>query len=310
MKKNIFSFTVISKSIFFFLLFSLITQHSTLNTLFAQAPGEFNYQAVARDGNAVLSDATIDVRFDILQGDAQGTSVWNETHSSVTTNAMGLFSLKVGSVTTFTVDWTTGPYFLKVQLDLGSGLQDFGSAELLSVPYALHAANAGGSQTLSFTGTDLSISGGNTEDLSSLLDNTDTQLTEAEVDAMVANNGYLTTEVDGDVSNEIQDLVLSGDELSLTKDPNPVTIDLSSYADNPWTLNGTTSDTLLFGGSVAIGSGMPNGSVLAVQGDDIMTEEPLFEVKREDGITVFAVYNSGVRMYVEDGESKSRNSKT
>ena len=43
-----------------------------------------------------------------------------------------------------------------------------------------------------------------TSEIQNLILNTNTQLTEAEVDAMVSNNGYLTsfTEVDGDISNE------------------------------------------------------------------------------------------------------------
>lgn len=80
-------------------------------------------------------------------------------------------------------------------------------------------------QTISLTGTDLSISNGNTIDLSSI--DTDTQLTEAEVDAYVSNNGYLTsfTEVDGDPTNELQDISLVGTDLSIS---NGSTIDLSS----------------------------------------------------------------------------------
>lgn len=80
-------------------------------------------------------------------------------------------------------------------------------------------------QTISLTGTDLSISNGNTIDLSSI--DTDTQLTEAEVDAFVANNGYLTsfTEIDGDPTNEIQDISLVGTDLSISSGS---TIDLSS----------------------------------------------------------------------------------
>ncbi len=38
---------------------------------------------------------------------------------------------------------------------------------------------------------------------------------------------------------------------------------------------------------------------LEVQGDDPDTEDALFEVKRKDGQTVFAVYNEGVRIYVD-----------
>jgi len=40
------------------------------------------------------------------------------------------------------------------------------------------------------------------------------------------------------------------------------------------------------------------GTKLVVQGDDILASEPLFEVKRKDGQTVFAVYNDSIRMYV------------
>ncbi|MCB0428890.1 MAG: hypothetical protein KDD54_02165, partial [Flavobacteriales bacterium] len=44
----------------------------------------------------------------------------------------------------------------------------------------------------------------------------DTHLTESEVDAFVSNNGYLTSEVDGSVTNEIQSLSLSNDTLYLS----------------------------------------------------------------------------------------------
>ncbi len=79
-------------------------------------------------------------------------------------------------------------------------------------------------QTLALTGTSLTILNGNTVDLSSI--DTDTQLTEAQVDTYVSNNGYLTsfTEVDGDPTNEIQDISLTGTNLSLTSGS---TIDLS-----------------------------------------------------------------------------------
>jgi hypothetical protein len=79
-------------------------------------------------------------------------------------------------------------------------------------------------QTVSLVGTTLSISNGNSVDLSSI--DTDTQLTEAEVDAFVANNGYLTsfTEVDGDVTNEIQDITLVGSDLTISSGS---TVDLS-----------------------------------------------------------------------------------
>jgi trimeric autotransporter adhesin len=85
-------------------------------------------------------------------------------------------------------------------------------------------------QDISLVGTDLTISSGSTIDLSGI--DTDTQLTEAEVDAFVANNGYLTsfTEVDGDATNELQDLSLTGNTLNLSS--SAATVDLTAYLDN------------------------------------------------------------------------------
>lgn len=43
---------------------------------------------------------------------------------------------------------------------------------------------------------------------------------------------------------------------------------------------------------------------LSVSGETTDMEEPLFEVKNRTGQTVFAVYNEGVRVYVDDGAGK------
>lgn len=43
---------------------------------------------------------------------------------------------------------------------------------------------------------------------------------------------------------------------------------------------------------------------LSVEGETSDMEEPLFEVRNKDGYTVFAVYNEGVRVYVDDGDAK------
>jgi len=83
-------------------------------------------------------------------------------------------------------------------------------------------------QDLDLTGTILTITknGSATSiDLSSYLDNTDTSvLTEAQVDAYVGNNGFLTAEVDGDTTNEIQMLKQVGDSLFLSNSGGAVSI--------------------------------------------------------------------------------------
>ncbi|MCD6566247.1 MAG: collagen-like protein [Bacteroidales bacterium] len=123
--------------------------------LFSQAPQGFNYQAVARDGdNSVLKNTALDVKIGLLQDSETGTLVWEEIHS-VTTTDLGLFTLTIGDITatnsggtaaTFAdIDWTLGSYYMKVEVNDGGGFADMGSAELLSVPYALFAeeGNAG-----------------------------------------------------------------------------------------------------------------------------------------------------------------------
>jgi hypothetical protein len=48
-----------------------------------------------------------------------------------------------------------------------------------------------------------------------------------------------------------------------------------------------------------------NNTRLEVQGDDLLSDEPLFEVRRQDGRPVFVVYNDGVRVYVDSAATKS-----
>jgi hypothetical protein len=112
------------------------------------------------------------------------------------------------------------------------------------------------SQNLSLSGTTLNISGGtginiasiNTDVLAGLSCttnqiakwsgtawacaadvDTDTVLSEAQVDAYAGNNGYLTAETDGSITNEIQSLSLVADVLSISGSNN---VNLSAYLDN------------------------------------------------------------------------------
>lgn len=111
-------------------------------TSMAQVPEAINYQGVLRDSDGdILSNKLVNVKLSILES---GASVFVETHNGVSTNEFGLINLKIGTVETAsfsTIDWEAGDKDLKVEVDAGSGFEDLGNSELLSVPYALNAKN-------------------------------------------------------------------------------------------------------------------------------------------------------------------------
>jgi hypothetical protein len=81
-----------------------------------------------------------------------------------------------------------------------------------------------------------------------------------------------------------------------TNATNATTATNAGYA----TTAGTATNALLADSAKAL----LKGSKLAVVSGNDLTTDPLFEVKRKDGQTVFAVYSEGVRIYVDDGIAK------
>jgi hypothetical protein len=132
------------KNILFLALLLLST------TSFGQAPDGINYQAVIRNlSGTLVANTTIAIRIQLKQTSASGTIVFQERHS-VTTSAQGVVNLVIGQGTLLggnfsTINWGTGPYFacLGVSFTNGSTYLDYGSQQLMSVPYALYAKNAG-----------------------------------------------------------------------------------------------------------------------------------------------------------------------
>ncbi len=203
-------------------------------------PAGIAYQAVARasDGSEIVN-TDIDVRFSILEGSPLGDVVYQELHSDVATSKYGVFSLIIGKGTvtggkaaTFAdVDWSTANHYLKVEVKFQNDFLDMGTMQFLAVPYALYAAKslepgpqgiqgepgpqglpgdpATDDQTLSVVNIDgsdyLAISGGNSVKVSSI-------------------------EKDGDPTNELQDLRLNSDILTITKVADPTSINLAPYS--------------------------------------------------------------------------------
>jgi hypothetical protein len=133
-------------------IYSIIAATMLTASVFAQAPQSMSYQAVIRDaGNALVTSQGVGMQISILQGSATGTPVYVETQTP-TSNINGLVSLEIGNGTvvsgTFsTINWASGPYFIKTETDPtgGTTYTITGTTQLMSVPYALYAENSGSS---------------------------------------------------------------------------------------------------------------------------------------------------------------------
>ena len=181
------------KNIFTTVIALLIT-----GNVWAQAPNKMSYQALVRDGsNELVTDQPVGMQISILKGSIWGSAVYVETQTP-TTNFNGLVSLEIGSGTLVwgdftTIDWSAGPYFIKTETDPTGG-------------------------------TNYTITGTNQ------LMSVPYALHANTADSIVGGTSF--TEVDGSVTNEIQDLQLIGNMLSLTNNGSATTIDLSPYLDN------------------------------------------------------------------------------
>ncbi len=140
------------------LLAVIITCQLSIVNSFAQSPQGFNYQAVARTSSGVaITNQSIGLQIRLLQGSATGTVVYTETHTS-TSNNIGLLNVVVGTGITIDnfnlIDWANGPYFIEISMDVTGGATYvlMGAQQLMSVPYALYAANGGTTGATGATG--------------------------------------------------------------------------------------------------------------------------------------------------------------
>ncbi|NND76768.1 MAG: hypothetical protein HKN39_01115 [Flavobacteriales bacterium] len=224
----------LSRNIAFLLLFLF----SSI-CVFAQTPFGLNYQAVARDlntGNS-LADEDILIEFQVRVGAANGSSIYTEQHNTATDD-LGLFNLIIGQGTAISgdftsINWGSNVYFLATLIDDGDGLQEIGSMQFLSVPYALHANTVSNPE-------DADADPNNETNLSLNFDEGTSQL--EIIDLAGALNVDLSSLVDddGDPSNElISTTELNGTELTITENGTPHTVDLELMLPvEHWTENG------------------------------------------------------------------------
>ena len=227
-------------------LLTLLFFCSTLFVVGQSVPDAINYQSVLRNSNgSTVPNQNLQIRFSVLQGSSLGTNVFQEEHA-ITTSSIGLINLKIGEgVSTLnslsSINWSFGPYFLEIEVDTTStgSYVSYGTSELSSVPYSLYSMSSAVTDSLSPIALNrlprITLSGdslfvGSLDTI--ILPFTQFNLTEYQVDSMVANNGYLTSEIDSSITNEIQDLQLSTNSLTITNNTSATTIDLSGYLDN------------------------------------------------------------------------------
>ncbi len=117
--------------------------------MYSQAPQKMSYQSVIRDAsNTLVSNTSVGIRISILQGSVSGVSQYTEIQT-VNTNINGLATLSIGNGsavvgTMSSINWSNGPFFIKTETDPtgGTNYSITGTSELMSVPYALYAANS------------------------------------------------------------------------------------------------------------------------------------------------------------------------
>jgi hypothetical protein len=168
------------------------------------------------DVDTVLTESQVDAYANnngYLTSEVDG-SVTNELNTNVQLSGTNLLVTDAGG--TFTVDLSSFLDDTDTTYTAGNGIG------LSGTTFAVSAPTCSGTQKLQWTGSAFVCSA-----------DVDTVLTESQVDAYANNNGYLTSEVDGSVTNELNTNVqLSGTNLLVTDAGGTFTVDLSSFLDD------------------------------------------------------------------------------
>jgi hypothetical protein len=223
-------------------------------------PQGINYQAIARDNTgAEITGTGITVRYSIGSSTVNNTTFnYQETHS-VSTNQFGLFNTVIGQGTpsvlspAFNVIGWNIPQYLLVEIDFGSGYEQMGIATpFVTVPYSFLAKevinkelppSATINDVLVWNGTNWAPAapGSTSETTTTITDNLDGTFTYMNESGATVTFDANIDDADASITNEIQDLNLTGNTLTITNNGSASPIDLSIYNELPTaTLSGQT----------------------------------------------------------------------
>jgi hypothetical protein len=299
--------------------------------LSSQIPQGINYQAVARSNSGAIMNTALQVKASILSDTLTPVIVWEELHSSVKTNASGVFGIVIGtgtkqtgSASTFNdIDWTKTPLYLKIQIYYQGAWKYMGSSKLWSVPYSMVSGktlDGSGLQTemnTVETGAGLNDNGTYSANTSANFISPATSLKNADnlLDTKVKLNESGITALNAGMTSLNSSMTSQNTEVNAIEtgaglnDNGSYTANLlSNYIKTATNLKDadTKLDAQLKVNSDYIAANIVgNESKLVIKGVETSPDSALFRVRNKNGQTVFAVYNEGVRVYVDDGVAKS-----
>jgi|GEM_PF-763828 len=131
------------KKLLNFILFVLLASFN----IYSQVPEKINYQAAVRNASGeIIANQSVDIRISIIDSIMDGDVLYRENQTQ-TTNDYGVVNIAIGDgesdMGEFSpIVWGLNSKYLKIEVDVGGGLVDLGTVQLLSVPYALYASSA------------------------------------------------------------------------------------------------------------------------------------------------------------------------
>ncbi|HPF94089.1 MAG TPA: hypothetical protein PLV65_09125, partial [Tenuifilaceae bacterium] len=254
---------------------------------YGQISQGFKYQAIIRDaeGTAIVDEPIL---FKVTLKSANSGDVYFSEEHNVTTNSYGLISIIVGqgepSMGSFDeVAWSDGNIVLETDIMLSgqTSYEPLGQSELYPVPYALYATNGQqGEQGVGIVNT---------------IDNGDGTYTFEYSDG----TSFTTSSLVGPLVEGTSGQTLYHDGTSWVASSN-----IHNNNVNVGIGTVTPSEKLEVMGNIKAHGTVYSDNIEVNQPTPI--EEPIFVVRNSLGQIVFAVYESGVRVYVDDSSKYTR----